>query len=670
MWTILYKGTQRTFASLGLADLIFSFKSGTLDDAAFSAIAGDFDGEALFDYNEATKIYRDGVCWFAGRCSTVPRSGTPDEERLAYRILGPWWALQRIEFQQLWNSDAAPHAETVVILGKDIHDDRITCGAQIKEVLDYAITQGAEFQYLEADLAALDIIPPDSEETDITCEEAIRNMLRWHKDVTTTFDYSTDLPTLRFISPASATAVSFDVDQGAPNETIQILRRTDIEVRGVVLNYVTTNNVNGNDYRAINIDAAGETTGLDIVRMTIALQGYSLSTQEEKIVTEEIPEDTTAKNAKIDDLITAANPWLLDASIRKLDFASREISSDLDHILVSGTLDPEWMTVGNDPVSVEDGTLPAIVTITYTNGLIDRQTITCNQTFTNASTKNYSRTTSYTPGEGIPVGLALKIFNQLNQPHFQGDASFLQVECTGLARPGHRLNLTGGIAEWQTMNATIQEVTESIEDGQTSITFGPAEHLAVQDFLELIRANRMRKPSRQSNVRSTGLASNNNSKISRGGFSKNSSASSGASWFGQGFFEVVSVHDEYLLCAQVVRFTPSGTPVFSEEETETLYAVAIPPQFRRSTYDGKTIAGITYVWQESGTRKASNDTDDEYQTITPDYVARDGAARGEIITAAGKETGLQTDASADIFLEDTNTSGRSWALNDNYTPPA
>jgi hypothetical protein len=120
----------------------------------------------------------------------------------------------------------------------------------------------------------------------------------------------------------------------------------------------------------------------------------------------------------------------------------------------------------------------------------------------------------------------------------------------------------------------------------------------------------------------------------------------------------------------VVRFTPSGTPVFSEEETETLYSVAIPPQFRRSTYDGKTISGIAYVWQESGTRKASNATDEEYQTITPDYVVRDGSQRGEIITASGKETGLIDGANNAIFLEDTNTSGRSWALNDNYTPTA
>ena len=64
-----------------------------------------------------------------------------------------------------------------------------------------------------------------------------------------------------------------------------------------------------------------------------------------------------------------------------------------------------------------------------------------------------------------------------------------------LQKKGLVFKVTGGRVEWETMKAQVQVVTEQIGSGRTTVQTGPAQQLGPQDFLELQRMNRIRRPS-------------------------------------------------------------------------------------------------------------------------------------------------------------------------------
>ncbi len=70
---------------------------------------------------------------------------------------------------------------------------------------------------------------------------------------------------------------------------------------------------------------------------------------------------------------------------------------------------------------------------------------------------------------------------------WRGEVTFTGPEPRCELRPGLRLNLTGGRAEWETMNALIQRVTHDVLSGRTTVSFEPPDHLAVPDLISVLR---------------------------------------------------------------------------------------------------------------------------------------------------------------------------------------
>lgn len=107
------------------------------------------------------------------------------------------------------------------------------------------------------------------------------------------------------------------------------------------------------------------------------------------------------------------------------------------------------------------------------------------------------------PGEALPResgavlwGLAGHYYTALSTLHYSGTLVLKEQQCTGLLRPGKRVNLTGGRAEWATMAAVVQTTSENLMIGETTVELGPPEHLGITDFVGLMRHHRNRhKPS-------------------------------------------------------------------------------------------------------------------------------------------------------------------------------
>lgn len=82
-------------------------------------------------------------------------------------------------------------------------------------------------------------------------------------------------------------------------------------------------------------------------------------------------------------------------------------------------------------------------------------------------------------------GLALRYYAALQAVPYQGTLKLRERECSGLIRPGHVVNIANGLSAWATMRALVQNTTEDLLTGETTVEVGPPEHLSPQDFIAL-----------------------------------------------------------------------------------------------------------------------------------------------------------------------------------------
>ena len=131
--------------------------------------------------------------------------------------------------------------------------------------------------------------------------------------------------------------------------------------------------------------------------------------------------------------------------------------------------------------------------------------VTTKATATNAVTSTYSQMTGYTSPEPPAVGLAETLFESVGTLQYEGQYTTISSE-VGYWRLGLVLNIAGGREEWATMNALLQEIEDDLDLGRTTLKFGPAGHLTLQDLMEQLRANRTRATSSHIKERQSGTA--------------------------------------------------------------------------------------------------------------------------------------------------------------------
>lgn len=129
---------------------------------------------------------------------------------------------------------------------------------------------------------------------------------------------------------------------------------------------------------------------------------------------------------------------------------------------------------------------------TATPGKAANHPIVVDAVLTNLPSNTYASTSvsQYNAGEEPPYGLAGYIFNIEKILQFQGNYSFVEQDVTAAVGPGVNLNLSGGLAEWLTMNAYLTEIEYNFDAGKTTLTFGPAAHLGAQGLVDAIRRDR------------------------------------------------------------------------------------------------------------------------------------------------------------------------------------
>ena len=537
LWTLRdANGVEKSIADWGLRDLVRERINQKPDLVTFRADSAASDADPLFAFGSTVQLFRNGAPWFYGRVVQAPGRASAQGEEQLYQLAGPWWYLENMVFQQIWQTTNGIDTTLVatnksrLILGQASDGTKLATGAAITEVLNYAITRGAPIA-----LGAImpNAIAPYAEALDESCAEVIRKFLRWTPDAATAFDYTTaPYPTLSVLRRADAASVTLPA-YGAPVSGLDLTPRHDLQAPAVVLKFEQTNDIDHDTFTSLTVQAAPSTaTGdeLGSLVMTFDLAGARATYQKQKVRTAVLPQSATSSG--VVDWWKGKFAWLndFDDSVLTVVSGSHTLTienpanypgislADVPNELLEGSV-AAWMNLNAAPLLVQ-------ATLQYTGAATDESSAVfdaSNQRVvytrvigTNAETQTYSRLTSETEAEPVPTGLAQAVFDAVGVLPYDGALELTEEECSGVGAPGSLLNLTGGRAEWATMAAQIQRIEEKVDVGQTRLIVGPAKHLGHTDLAGLLRVNRRRRVSHRLTERTTGSGSGNAAKVQGG----------------------------------------------------------------------------------------------------------------------------------------------------------
>jgi len=504
-----WKLNGTSLAALSIERMTRRLQNQLPDELAFDALV-TYDGSPLLAWGAEALITRAGVPWFRGRNNTVPSVASEADERMRYRVVGPWWWLEQVVFQQEWmiwseaDGHVIPKRKSRVILCQTIAGDRQDSRLQIIEAIDWAIARGAPLAKGLID-SAIAVEVPWEECVDISCAEVVRKMLRWSPDAVCWFDYSAPVPTLNITKAASMTAAEIAVGGTAPAEFsgLTVLSREDLQVPGVLLRYEQTHTVDGECWCSVVEDSAGDVDDPRAIVSTVELSGPSLSYARQKIVVETWPVDLKSKafwadNCPALQAIPVAAFTITSAIVNETGGAP---DPAYPRYLTEGSIQ-DWMLISGVTRATEY-TLIAEAAVVI-GGIVKQEKFSFRVWATDLTTKTYSVLTGADMGEPLPVGVAAKLYASWNRLQWQGQIILSNVECPLAAYMGRKINLTGGRLEWAAMAAVVVAQTDDIDTGETTVEFGPAKSLGMDDLLTLLRTLRSRKYTRRDAERGDG----------------------------------------------------------------------------------------------------------------------------------------------------------------------
>ncbi|MDR3459544.1 MAG: hypothetical protein P4N60_19110 [Verrucomicrobiae bacterium] len=366
------------------------------------------------------------------------------------------------------------------------------------------------------------------------CAECLTTCLRPHPGVFTEIDYTTTPPTLHFRNRAALTAVTLPYagtdGAGIIHEATEIKSLDELVPDKVRLFYKINGTYNGQpvtgfstDYYPTNtnsllaldfsIDITGAATSLTLYNFTsIAFDPTSKALWRKKVpalkqVSEggQIPNDaSTGALAILDTTINgslASHPdglQVTDEANAAINLSTYKYYTDQN---VYG-----WMNLGGGAAAVVSANVKGYFSYYKNTGgplnltpQIGRHEHSMRLKLTTAPSGLYWQRQILNPGESVPAGLAQAIYTELSVLQWKLKHDIWQVAADAtsiptLIKPGkHKVNLSGGLTAWTTMNAVPENVSIELfrvwvnkNDGtgsewrlaaKSTINCGPVNHL-------------------------------------------------------------------------------------------------------------------------------------------------------------------------------------------------
>jgi len=489
-------GSWISLAALGASNVRRTLVICGVDTFSFTITAATALTDNLtFAYNSLVSIRRQTTddlqaateeWYFRGRVRSVPRHGSNASESVHVAIHGPWSWFERTLYRQSWAEGSGSISKPRAILYMQADGNRLATGPQLKAIATVAIASGSPCTV--EDITG-GITPPFDEQPNISCAAAIIKCLANHPHGAVWFDYSTEVPILKYGQRSALPLVTVDI---TGKGDLSIDERTDLMVPAIAIYYEKQNTVDGavvpettRDLYPTNADPYGA----DVLSAVFDLRGNTVTTVSQYIKAEQFPgnyNDSAWWKARV--------PRLNDYTSCTISGGGRLNDTNLANILVEGEKAP-WMNQSFEKERIQCDAL-CVMEDGYGN-IIDKHTETITLEVTATGCPNgetvYRTMASFDPGETVPTGIAQSLYTEWQQMHYQGSIVIVEDEPSGTAIPGKRLNLSNGRSEWASMSALISRTTEDIDNGTTSVEFGPPSWTDIDARVAFERTARSRQ---------------------------------------------------------------------------------------------------------------------------------------------------------------------------------
>ena len=477
-----------------------------------------------FNYRDRIQIKIDGKTFFSGYVSDDVRigDGAPTDEA-QLKISGPCWYLENLPYRQKiqkligYDVDNNPIYEdaflthftlnlpqvanfipaggTQVLPSVFYTVQQLHSRAQIKDILDFAIARGAWLQYDDADI--LDEIVLPRTVMNISCADAIRAQLE-DVDAVAWFDHTQDPP--KFYCKRRKDLPAFSRALGDAHEVpgFSIKQRFDLAVPSVVINFEQQVSIGGVSYIQTFQDfwpAPLPADELKALITTVPLRSISGTIHEQYIKTETVDPESL-------DWWKRRKPEMSDEdNYADLELLSWTRQTLLPRMIVDGAY-CDWM----GGVAADDDIIGKFSfhrkQVSGARGTVVKEhLIRANCTVTDLNVPNglvVTATDYSSNGEDISnfIGLAKTIYEDLNPAsgQWEGTIPLWEKIYSGDITLGKNLNLDGGRADWETMNALVQEIGFKVRSGSLNYTcrIGPNKKLSAQQLADRLRLARVR----------------------------------------------------------------------------------------------------------------------------------------------------------------------------------
>ena len=570
MWTLLNGGIEQTLEAWGIcADFEAEFVSKGKDTITLRTTEPFDTATAQWAWDSSVTIWRDrtavgtgGSIYFQGRVGDIKRVAQGGNQHLHYSLFGPWWLLERLEFEQtrqVFNgftnpSDATSGATyrtevmTEVYLGERSDQSYQTNGQQIVEILNWVNecynptkqgnTSGRDDSQDVIRIGTIDpaVNIPKTRVNDVYCAEAMVNVLRWSPDCVCFFNYTATPPTLhvRSMDRWDTTTTPPTSSPNLPVVTVNITANQEKEIElspqytrqraGVIIKYKRTDMVDNSPWPAVYTDKYPPSITdytPDVSRHTIDLQGATATTVHAQIAVSPLAAALSADSASRAAFWRSVDRTLQEPSIDPTTIVAAMASATLDDgTNIDTTLYPNVLTSGQiadwtTGIRWVAGTLAADISyqqyvpnadgtrtsIPVTNG---KKTIHQRVIFTNASTGPYSAISSLSSGDPVPSGVAEAVYCSISRLQYAGRITLVAAQLSTTPGLGNALSLIGPANTYSGL--LIQSTHSRPHYGELIVTYGPSSRLDAPELVELARVGRLRTTYAMPSGRASGQA--------------------------------------------------------------------------------------------------------------------------------------------------------------------
>ncbi len=528
VWTLQHGDVTKSLADWGIVHA--SIAEPAFNAGIFTAqIAGDMGADLPWAFKDAVVLKLGETVKFRGTALPFTRQGEDVHETIACRFADPWWWFGQAAYSQAWwdaNSSSANLAASVALFAAVTPGSGWTTssiGAQIEAIVAHCNTLhgGGKMQIgtLSGDGFAISPVPQRLE--NVTHEAALRRCLQWVPDAIPSWDHSFDPPKLNITQRASATARTYSLGDGTGVISQEIAKREDMKVTGVRIAYLGVDSF-GNPTGAV--DAAGATSGSGVVEAVINVMGSAGGggTSSAPSVQPAVEQSYDLVSEEIDVTGSAAKTWIFkygdtgaatedDIVVKSASIAFAPNAPENAGKSGLGGCTRQWLSGGIPESLADTHTRIALVIFKVIVHTVESKpgdddlTIdaSCWRTIRMlVPTTNLSEGSTYLVkelsvimGGGVggalgffaPGGLAAQLLAAWSQTQYDGGLRITKEECDEAIVLGDVINVTGSRTEWATMNAQVQGITRDLTTGTTTITLGVAAHMALDEFMSLIK---------------------------------------------------------------------------------------------------------------------------------------------------------------------------------------